>query len=678
MQPYIQQSIAKILLFGGLLQGCQSPYVGGPSPCGSSRSRPVGHTQQRIHTRCSYPMHRPAPAVYFKSSRIVSPLVCRCEPLNSGIEICTGTESFAELLLKSDVFVDKTLFIREFLKGGDKVALITRPRRWGKSMNMDMLKCFLSIEVDDQGQPLPREQCLNHKLFAGGEVVIKPRTGKVKRLAPLKIAQQCPDLVSDYQGQFPVISIGFKDVDGSSYRAIEEGVRGQIVNLYTESHGYLDQYSQAGEKLLKDADEKQLDRYFSDELNQEDIKDSLRFLSKLLHKHFGRRVYILIDEYETPISRACLKLPPKEIKNVLELFQEILGAALKGNPHLEQGLVTGILRLAKADLLSNLNNVRAYTLLDRRFATSYGFTEQEVDELLSKVPTSKPPEAMQRWYNGYAFSDQVVYNPWSIMHYLKTRGKLSRYWVESGGTRVIDPILTTDEMQQDLQTLIAGGTLNSFITRQVSFDNLKCKKDLLSLLLFSGYLSPVRELRQDQYLLSIPNYEVQRVYREWLIEWVSQKLEVDPNEYESLADLLAAGDVETFTKNLQEMLYASASFHQIGPKRAEVFYSGFMMGLLSNLLNRYIIESERESGLGRPDAVLIPNVDHGDRAIILEYKVGQKAEDLAELALEGLAQIADKKYSTQVKTYGHVKRILQVGLAFCGKEVASKYEWIEL
>ncbi|MEO1300935.1 MAG: AAA family ATPase, partial [Bacteroidota bacterium] len=565
-------------------------------------------------------MHRPAPAVYFKSSCIISPLACRCEPSGNRPKICTGTDQFDKLLLGSDVFVDKSLFIQEFLESGDEVALVTRPRRWGKSMNMDMLKCFLSIEVDDQGNSLPREQCLNHKLFAGGEVDLGFE--ETRLLKPLRI-NDYPSLMKR-QGQYPVISIGFKDVDGSSYQEIENKVKRQVFKLYNK-HRYLKRYIQAEETLLDEVQKKQLDRYFTGDLHKEDLEDSLFFLSELLHKHFGEPVYILIDEYDTPINRACLKLPPKEIKKVLELFQGILGAVLKENPHLKQGLFTGILRLAKADLFSNLNNVRAYTLLDRRFATSYGFTQQEVDELLSKVPTSKPPEAMQRWYNGYTFSNQVVYNPWSIMHYLKTRGKLSRYWVESGGTQLIDPILTTDEMQQDLQTLMAGGALNSFITRQVSFDNLKCKKDLLSLLLFSGYLSPVRELGKDQYLLSIPNYEVQRVYKEWLIEWVSKNLEVDPADYATLADLLAAGDVETFTKNLQEMLYASTSFHQIGPKRAEVFYSGFMMGLLSNLLNRYIIESERESGLGRPDAVLIPNVDHGDRAIILEYKVGQKA-----------------------------------------------------
>ncbi|MEO1219693.1 MAG: AAA family ATPase, partial [Bacteroidota bacterium] len=377
-----KQNIIRILLFGGLLQSCQSPYVGGPSPCGSSRSKPVGHTQQRIHTRCSYPMHRPAPAVYFKSNRIISPLVCRCEPSGDKLIIYTGTDRFDKLLLGSDVFVDKSLFIQEFLESGDEVALITRPRRWGKSMNMDMLKCFLSIEVDDQGNPLPREQCLNPKLFAGGEVDLGFE--ETKLLKPLRI-NDYPSLMKR-QGQFPVISIGFKDVDGKSYQKIEEAIQTQIVDLY-KNHGYLQQYVQDDKTgWLFDSDREKLQRYFAGKLSETDIKNSLKFLSELLYKHFGKPVYILIDEYDMPINRAYLKCTSEELKNVLELFRGILGAALKGNPYLKKGLVTGILRLAKADLFSGLNNIRAYILLDRRFATSYGFTEQEVDELLSKVP----------------------------------------------------------------------------------------------------------------------------------------------------------------------------------------------------------------------------------------------------------------------------------------------------
>ncbi|MEO1219567.1 MAG: AAA family ATPase, partial [Bacteroidota bacterium] len=381
------------------------------------------------------------------------------------------------------------------------------------------------------------------------------------------------------------------------------------------------------------------------------------------------------EEFATKIAEL-----QKELASVLQLVRGLLRAALKGNPCLKQGLVTGVFRLAKANFFSGLNNVGEYTVLDKDFATSYGFTQQEVNALLDQVPTSTPPEELQRWYNGYTFNNQVFYNPWSIMRYLKTGGTLDYYWIDSGGTQLIESVLTTDDIQQDIQTLISGGTFKSTIIKQIGFTDINNLIGIRSLLLFGGYLNPsvVRGPKKDQYLLSIPNYEVQRIYKQRLSAWVSRKLEIDPAHYESLADTLASGQVEKFIERLQSFLYASTSFHQTGQRWAEAFYSGFMLGILNYLSDCYIIESERESGLGRPDTVLIPRLDHdADEAIILEYKVGQQVEALPELAAKGLAQIVDRKYSTQVKMHSHVKSILQVSLAFCGKEVAGKYERVD-
>ncbi|MEM7055568.1 MAG: AAA family ATPase, partial [Bacteroidota bacterium] len=247
--------------------------------------------------------------------------------MNTKPQIQAGTDSFAELLLENNVFVDKSMFIQEFLEESvGKVALITRPRRWGKSLNMDMLRCFLSIEVDAQGVPLAQEQCLNHKLFAGGEVVIGLKTGKIKQLYPLRIVQQCPDLVKDYQGQYPVISLGFKDVKGSSYQEIEEGVKDQVIELYIK-HRYLKQYIQAEGGILEVSQKEKLQHYYKGTLSAKDIKDSLRFLSELLYRHFGRPVYVLIDEYDTPINSAFLEFKdnPKEFEQVLQLFRGLFG-----------------------------------------------------------------------------------------------------------------------------------------------------------------------------------------------------------------------------------------------------------------------------------------------------------------------------------------------------------------
>ena len=601
--------------------------------------------------------------------------------MNTSPEINVGTDNFAKLLLQSSVFVDKSMFIKEFLEASSgEVVLIARPRRWGKSLNMDMLKCFLTIEVDEQGAPLPQEESLNRKLFVGGKVVIGPKTGKVRQLTPLKIAQQCPDLVSDYQGQCPVISLGLKDVKGSSYQRIEASVKAQIIELYTE-YGYLKQYIQAEASLLEDSQKEKLQRYFKGKISQEDLADSLHFLSKLLYKHFGKPVYVLIDEYDAPINDAYLEFKnnPGEFSKVLKLFRGLFGAALKSNPYLARGLITGILRIAKANILSDLNNLREYTLFDKRFASSYGFSEQEVDELLDQVPIDTDRAAIQHWYNGYTFGEELVYNPWSIMCCLSNKGKLGSYWLDSGGTKLIDLALLSDDIQKDLQTLTSGKSIVSAIVKQVSFEVLQNPVGLFSLLLFSGYLNPAAIPEAEElYQLSIPNYEVQHIYKQRLLDWVSKRLPIDLGHYHSLARFLAMGELETFKKYLEELLAISTSFHQTGDKMSEVFYNGFMLCLLSCLSYYYLIESERESGRGRPDVMLIPKATHGDQAMVIEYKVGQDVAGLPGLAEEGLSQIRAKGYGTQAKSQAHVKKLLQVCLAFSGKEVALQYEEVTL
>ncbi|MEO1219539.1 MAG: AAA family ATPase [Bacteroidota bacterium] len=598
MYRYSQRLIATLLLCSGLLQSCHSPYVGSMAQEIASQ-RPTAAKHKRRPKACANRIRMPRSSLRLDKQGLVgrnsfsSTLSCRCEP-SERPKICTGTSSFAEIVLESDVFVDKSLFIQEFLESGDTVSVITRPRRWGKSLNMDMLKCFLSIEVDDQGKSLSEPQSVRCKLFAGGEVVVGAITGKVKRLSPLKIMQQYPDLVRDYQGQYPVISLSLQNVDGSSYQRIEARITRQILSLYGEHYSCLRRYIQPEEKLLEDAEKEQLNRYFAGELDQEDLRSSLRFLSKVLYKHFGKPVYILIDEYDTPINSISMAYLEHKRRNepeeqlaslradfvsVSKLLREWFESGLKENPYLKQGMLTGILKLAKANLFSSLNNVREYTLLDSRFATSYGFTQQELDELLIQVPISTSPEEIQRWYKGYTFGDrQISYNPWSIMCYL-SEDVLDPYWLESGSTQLIDPLLTTDRIQSDLQTLVSGGAIESCITDRINFDDITESAGLYSLLLFSGYLTPVADdgkPNPETYWLSIPNYEVKRFYEQQLSAWVSQKLGIDPAHYEDLADLLVLGQVEKFVKDLQSFLQATTSLHQMGHEWVKTFYRGFM------------------------------------------------------------------------------------------------------
>ena len=433
-----------------------------------------------------------------------------------------------------------------------------------------------------------------------------------------------------------------------------------------------------------------LAKYLEGQIVATDLEDSLRFLSKLLYKHFGKPAYILIDEYDAPINHAYREFGEttkegekikkgeknKEFEKVLQLFRSLLGAALKSNPYLEQGFMTGILRIAKASLLSELNNLSEYTLLDKRFITSYGFREQEVEELLDKVPTVTDRAEIRHWYNGYHFRGETLYNPFSIMSCLSKEGELAPYWLESGGTGLIDVAFVSDQIQKDLQTLTASKSIVSRIRRQVSFEALQSPVGLFSLLLFSGYLNPVAISEADDlYELSVPNYEVSKIYEQRLLEWVAKKLEINTEDYDSLARFLAMGELETFQKSLEEFLTRSASFLQTGDQKGEIFYNGFMICLLCCLSCYYLIKSEPESGRGRPDVVLIPKAAaHKDQAMVIEYKVGQDASELPSLAEAGLRQIETKGYATRARTHDHVKKVLQICLAFSGKDVVMKHQ----
>ena len=592
--------------------------------------------------------------------------------MNTRPTIRIGTDDFAKLLLESNVFVDKSLLIQEFIEDSGDVVLITRPRRWGKSLNMDMLGRFLAIEVNEKGEPLPKEQCLNHKLFAGGEVTLD--TGDKKELPPLKIAQH-HQLIEKYQGQYPVISLGFKDVKGKSYEEIEAGIKQALLAVF-KMHIYLLQ-ADCVTAYERDA----FNKYLYQTVSLAEIKKGLLLLSELLYRHFGKPVYVLIDEYDTPINSTYLTLKnnPEDFEQVLQLFRGLLGATFKTNKYLKKGLITGILRIAKANLFSDLNNVREYTLLDKPFASSYGFTPVEVDELLKKVPTATPPAQIQAWYNGYTFGGEVIYNPWSMMCCLASEGQLDQYWIDSGGTALIDSVLLSDKIQQDLQTLVAGGHLERIIDRQIVFDHLDQPDKLYSLLLFSGYLNPTAvDTARAIYRLSVPNQEVCTIYEKRILEWVDAKLNIQSEGYLRLARLLADGTVKGFEETLQVFLAQATSFHQTGKKQSEVFYSGFMLCLLSMLSTYYMIESERESGLGRPDAMLIPKPTHGSKALLIEYKVSQEKEQLVVTAQAGLEQILAKDYSQSLQRHGHVKEFLAVCLAFCGKEVASVHKQVKL
>ncbi|MFU7503298.1 MAG: AAA family ATPase, partial [Candidatus Tisiphia sp.] len=402
-------------------------------------------------------------------------------------KMLVGTDEFYDLVVNSDVFVDKSLMIKELLEDSGKVILITRPRRWGKSLNMDMMRRFLEIEVGERGKPLAQEKRVNYKLFTGG--IVDLGFDETKELQPLKISIH--KNIIKRQGQFPVIYINFKEVKGSNYKEIISSIIDQIIELY-ERFNYLEQYIQEDNKFFSIPQKVKLKNYLSGDINISYLKNSLKFLSQILYKHFKQRVYILIDEYDTPINNAYLELghKTKEFDQILKLFRGILGSSLKTNPYLEKGVITGILRIAKANLFSDLNNVTEYTLLDKKFAKFYGFTQAEVDELLTVVPTKTNPEEIQNWYNGYTFGGEIIYNPWSIMQCLAREGELDHYWLDSGGTSIIDKVFVSDEIQEDLTKLLEGEGIVRKLYKQISLEEIEDNQNIFySLLLFTGYLN---------------------------------------------------------------------------------------------------------------------------------------------------------------------------------------------
>ncbi|WP_341755521.1 AAA family ATPase [Candidatus Tisiphia endosymbiont of Ptychoptera albimana] len=604
--------------------------------------------------------------------------------INYQPKMFVGTDDFKTLLLNSDVFVDKSLMIKELLEDNGAVTLITRPRRWGKSINMDMVRRFLEIELDNEGNPLLPQERVNYKLFVGGEVDLGLASGKKKLLKPLKISEY-QDLILDYQNQFPVIFITFKSVEGSSYHDIEQGVKSQLRKLF-QAHGYL-----SDSNKLKTSEIADFNQYLFEEVTLDNIKNSLAILSHLLYKHYNKKPWVLIDEYDTPINSAYrwFGTNEAEFQKVLEIFRGIMKSTFKketGSQELpvERGVITGILRIAKAELFSGLNNVKEYSLLDKNFASSYGFTQTEVDELLTKVPLTSSPAEIKDWYNGYNFGGEVIYNPWSIMMCLSSEGKLDHYWLDSGGTGWIDHVLLSDEVQEDLQSLAAGRSIESNITKHINFATIHHPAGLFSLLLFSGYLSPVAKILEEDiydlsvYKLSAPNKEVRHIYSARILQWVSEQLQIGSSKYYPLISLLPAGRIEEFKQRMQELLHSSTSFHQVGEKKAELFYSGFMLGFVNMLASNYIVSSEQESGSGRADVIMIPKVGKGDKAMVIEYKIAKPSEDLTTIAGSGLQQIIDRKYDTKIKEQQHVKQILKICMAFCGKNMELQYQVTEL
>ncbi|HQS84292.1 MAG: hypothetical protein B7Y25_01360 [Alphaproteobacteria bacterium 16-39-46] len=587
---------------------------------------------------------------------------------NKTYTIKIGTSDFKTLVTESTLFVDKTLLIKSVMADAYDVLLITRPRRWGKTLNMTMLQYFFSIPVQKNGDTDEAEQLKKREIFSH-----------------LKIGADS-DFLEKYLGKIPTIFISFKGIKGGTYETIEKGVKDLIYRLYA-THEYLlhsDNLSKRQKTLFS--------KYITKEFDSAELQSSIFYLSEMLHSHFSRKVLILIDEYDTPLNDwYALQLAREAIsaeeivyfQDVLALFREILGSTLKDNIYLEKGVVTGILRVAKASLFSGVNNLGENSVLEGTYVQHFGFTETDVNTLLHTCGIDQDTETAQTlksWYNGYTIGGLTIYNPWSIMNCLNNKGSFKAYWVGTASTALLEQALILDKFQEEIQILIDGGNIEIIADPKMVFSDIKSSPNAFyNLLLFSGYLTAERSQENEDATytcdVKIPNREVRGVFMGSLQKWISKKFNIDVKEYNALLNDLLKGNVDIFTQKLKSYLETSASFFATGPKNAELFYNGFVMGLISAVTSQYFVDAERESGKGRADLLLIPKpTAKYNNALILEFKFATQGENLSLLAQKALDQIETKNYGAKIKTHENVLNTLKVGLAFRGKDVEVAFK----
>jgi Predicted AAA-ATPase/PD-(D/E)XK nuclease superfamily len=558
-----------------------------------------------------------------------------------------GISDFREMREPGMIYVDKTNFVTQVLVSGPKVLLFPRPRRFGKTLNLSAVRYFVEKSQEDRSA-----------LFEGLSV-----WGSAE--------------AREHFQRYPVISLTFKDVKAPSFEEAFAAMRREISGAFRQ-HAYL---LEGGTLRPEQADD------FRRILRAEGPVDlygrSLLELSMYLAQHHKQGAFILIDEYDTPIHAAG---SPEDERRILDFFRVFLSGGLKDNPHLHKGVVTGILRIAKESLFSGLNNLAVYSLIRSEHATSFGFTQQEVNHLAEVTGSTEHLPEMERWYNGYRFSGEVIYNPWSIINFLDSPDKTFRpYWIQTSSEGLLRRVIFAHGIGQDgeLETLLQGGQIHKTIHDRVALRDLGASSDAVwSFLLFTGYLKAVDVRQDDLYTvadLSIPNREVLTVYHTIFKTWLEQRLD-GSRHVDDLLKAILAGDADE-CERLFGLLLESFSMHDLAPRRrgfdpdAEVVltpeqvYHIFVVSLLLNLQPRYSVRSNRESGSGRYDVMVLPK-SPGQPGAVLELKVlnRRKRETMKSGLTAALRQIHERGYAAELRAAG-ASPIHEIAVAFDGKQV---------
>ncbi len=558
-----------------------------------------------------------------------------------GKTISIGAQSF-EFIRKNDCFfIDKSDLIREWWESQDAVTLITRPRRFGKTLNLDMLNCFFSRGYEGRGE-----------LFDGLSIWEDEKYRKL-------------------QGSYPVIFLTFADIKGQNLEETKLGIKHALSKLY-ETHKFVKDGKNMGEK------EQEFFDAVSSKMPDDVAVLALKYLSDYLSRYYGQKVLIFLDEYDTPLQEAYVNGYWKDLE---DFIRSLFNSTFKTNPYMERAIMTGITRVSKESIFSDLNNLTVITTTSEKYCTQFGFTEEEVFAALDLQGMPEQKKDVKKWYDGFTFGSQKdVYNPWSIINFLEEK-EYKPYWANSSSNSLIGLLIRQGnaETKMIVEDLMKEGCLRTELDEEIIFDQLLKKKGAVwSLLLASGYLKVEERIFSPKtghftYRLELTNQEVRMMFESMVRDWFSD----EDVPYNNFIKALLLHDVEAMNEFMNEIALATFSSFDVAKSTSkndapERFYHGFVLGLMVELADRYEITSNRESGFGRYDIQLVPRDPEGPDPVIIEFKVCKplKEASLAETVAAALKQIQDKNYDAALVARGFEKeRIRHYGFAFEGKQV---------
>ena len=532
-------------------------------------------------------------------------------------------------------YVDKTLLIKDFLDKKPLVSLFTRPRRFGKTLNMDMLRVFFEISDEDTS-----------KYFINKQI------------------WKCGKEYQAHQGKYPVIFLTFKDVKFDSWTATLDKIKGLLQEEYARHIEVLDS------NKISQYEKDYILKILNGNANEVDISSALERLSKILAIHYKKNPIIIIDEYDTPIQEGYIK---EFYDEIISFMRNFFSGAFKDNKYLSYGFLTGILRISQESIFSGMNNISVHSLFDEEYESYFGFTEDEVENMLSYYGKQDKETELKNWYDGYLFGKKEIYNPWSVINYISRDCIPQAYWANSGSNEILHEVMQTlnDDSVQRLNALLQGEKVVARIDQNVIYRSIKENSQYIySLLIVAGYLKPVTKYIQEDgnYLceVKIPNKEIEAVYRSEVLSSLVTSGVIKRTTMDTIVESLFSNSYERLQLALSEYLNNSISFFD---KSSESFYHGLMLGLLALMDNQYIIKSNREAGDGRYDISLLPRQNKYPAIIIeLKYQKDITEDKLNALAHQALSQINLLRYDLEFKQYGF-KKVLKYAIAFSGKKV---------